>query len=55
MGIVTTKDLLIRELSLRDAQRIFEFSREKSLRENLPEAVFKDLDEARSAIKFFIE
>lgn len=51
---LTTKDLIIRLFSLSDVKTIFHLSQEKSLKEWIPDQVYKDEAEARNILEFLI-
>ena len=49
-----TKRLIIRDLLLSDAEAIFYFSQEDSLKQWLPDQVYSDIYEAKETLEFLI-
>jgi len=52
--IITTKNLILRHFTTEDSQKVFEMSRENSLRRWIPDQVYKDISEAVSVLEFLI-
>ena len=54
MSRMETKRLIIRDFSLSDAEVIFYFSQEESLKQWLPDQVYSNIDEAKETLEFMI-
>lgn len=54
MKLLETERLTIRELDLDDFSLIYQYSIEETMKEELPDQVYENLDEARKIIKYLI-
>ncbi|MDH4182466.1 MAG: GNAT family N-acetyltransferase [Betaproteobacteria bacterium] len=52
--VLRTPSLVLRRLRLTDAPRIFELSREATLRERIPDQVYRDEREARGVLRHLV-
>ena len=52
--IIETDRLIVRKLSLDDAELLFKYSQEEITQKELPDEVFENIEKIKSAIKYFI-
>ena len=55
MQAIQTKRLIIREFVMEDVEAVYNFSREATLAQWMPDQVYKNLDEAKATLQFLIE
>lgn len=54
MSLIATDRLIIRELCLDDLEAFYMFSRERSMKDWIPDQVYSDIEEANEVIEFLI-
>lgn len=54
MSLITTDRLIIRDLSLDDVRDFYKFSREKSMKDWIPDQVYENMEEAKEVVGFLM-
>lgn len=54
MSLITTDRLIIRNLCLEDIEAFYKFSREKSMKDWIPDQVYDDIEEAKEVLDFLM-